>query len=125
MIRKFDILLIVAMLCAAGYTYSAKHTTKRYQKELVTIERQIKKEKDSIALLRAEWGLLTQPAKLQVLVEQFGDELDLMTLDPAQIVSIDDIPMRPERNEEIDALIAAEQEAPVVDGEIETSGVEQ
>lgn len=123
MFRKFDIFLIVAMLCAAGYTYSAKHTTKRIQKELVSIERQIEEEKDTIALLRAEWGLLTQPAKLQVLVEQFGDELQLMTLDPAQIVAIEDIPMRPQRNKEIDDLIA-EQNGLAVDDNIETSGVE-
>lgn len=124
MFRKFDILLIVAMICAAAYTYSAKHATKRLQKELVTIERQIEEEKDSIALLRAEWGLLTQPAKLQVLVDQFGDELELMTLDPAQIIAIEDIPMRPERNQEIDALIA-EQNQRVIDDGIETSGVAQ
>ena len=124
MFRKFDIFLIVAMLCAAGYTYSAKHTTKRFQKELVSIERQIEEEKDTIALLRAEWGLLTQPAKLQVLMDQFGDELQLMTLDPAQIVAIEDIPMRPQRNKEIDDLIAGQNNLPV-DDDIETSGVEQ
>lgn len=124
MFRKFDILLIVAMICAAAYTYSAKHATKRLQKELVTIERQIEEEKDSIALLRAEWGLLTQPAKLQVLVDQFGDELELMTLDPAQIIAIEDIPMRPERNQEIDALIAEQNQLLINDG-IETSGVAQ
>lgn len=127
MFRKFDILLIVTMLCAAAYTYSAKHTTKRLQKQLVMIERQIEEEKDTIALLRAEWGLLTQPAKLQVLVEQFGDELQLMTLDPAQIVAIEDIPMRPQRNKEIDALIAEQNQKRIdgsVDNAIETSGVE-
>ena len=116
------------MLCAAAYTYSAKHTTKRLQKELARVEREIHQEKDSIALLRAEWGLLTQPAKLQILVNQFGDELKLMTLDPAQIVTIDDIPMRPERNKEIDDLIAQENMFPLdeaIDEGIETSGVSQ
>lgn len=123
MFRKFDMFLIVAMLCAAAYTYSAKHTTKRLQKELAAVESQIAAQKDTMALLRAEWGLLTQPAKLQVLVDQFGDELNLMTLDPGQIVTIQDIPMRPERNTEIDEIMARELEAGL-DESMTTGGVQ-
>lgn len=123
MFRKFDILLIVAMLCAAAYTYSAKHTTRRLQKELAAVESQISEQKDTMALLRAEWGLLTQPAKLQVLIDQFGDELNLMTLDPGQIVTIEDIPMRPKRNTEIDDIMARELDAGV-DGNVTTGGVQ-
>lgn len=123
MFRKFDILLIVAMLCAAAYTYSAKHTTRRLQKELAAVESQISEQKDTMALLRAEWGLLTQPAKLQVLIDQFGDELNLMTLDPGQIVTIEDIPMRPKRNTEIDDIMARELGVGV-DGNVTTGGVQ-
>jgi hypothetical protein len=53
---------------------------------------EIRRERDAIAALRAEWALLGSPARIQGLVER---HLALRMLDPAQIDHLDHLPERP------------------------------
>ncbi len=46
------------------------------------------------AVLKAEWSVLDQPSRLQVLVERYSDYLDLKPLDVRQLARLDDIPGR-------------------------------
>jgi hypothetical protein len=93
--RATDIVLIALMVSAAGFTYRTKHEAERQLSEIRRIETKIRFEEDTIDLLKADWALLVQPARLQALTGIYKDQLGLETVTPEQIVSIDDIPARP------------------------------
>lgn len=95
MFRATDIVLIALMVSAAGFTYRTKHEAERQLSEIRRIETRIRFEEDTIDLLKADWALLVQPARLQALTGIYKEQLDLETVAPEQIVSLDDIPAKP------------------------------
>ncbi len=94
MFRTTDVVLIAVMLAAAGFTYKTKHDAENRLTEIRRIQAQIALEEDSIDVLKADWALLTQPARLQRLSERYGEQLELKPLQPWQIGSIDELPVR-------------------------------
>ena len=96
MIRRIlNIVLFVVMIAGAAVTYDLKHKAELAAEHNAKLEAEIAKEKDSIALLRAEWSLLTQPSRLQTLIDKYSDHFKLQPFAPSQIATIDQIPMRP------------------------------
>lgn len=79
-------------MVAAALTYKVKFETQRRYQEVQRIERQIDLERDNINLLRTDFALLTQPARIQHLVTQYHDQLGLQVTEPWQIVKLTDIP---------------------------------
>ena len=77
MFRTTDIIMVTIMVSAAAFTYKIKNDTDKMRSEIARIEKKISTEKDSMNLLKADWSLLTQPSRLQRLVNAYGDELDL------------------------------------------------
>ncbi len=101
MFRTTDIVLIVVMLTAAGFTYKTKHDAENRLSEIRRIEAQIRFEEDSMNVLKADWSLLTQPSRLQRLSEVYAEQLDLVPLQPWQIGALSDLPVRPLQIEDI------------------------
>ena len=95
MFRTSDIVLIAAMVAAAAFTYKTKHDAEDRLAELRRLEQQIRFEEDTIDILRADWSLLTQPARLQRLVEVYQAELKLQPVEARQIVGLDELPAKP------------------------------
>lgn len=95
MFRASDIVLIAAMVAAAAFTYKTKHEAEDRQATLRKIEQQIRFEEDTIDLLKADWSLLTQPARLQKLAQTYEAELGLQPLEAKQIVGLDEVPAKP------------------------------
>ncbi len=95
MFRTTDIVLIAVMVSAAAFTYKTKHEAESRMAEISRIDRQITYERDTIDILRADWSLLTQPARLQRLVDIYGGELELAPLEAEQIAGFDELPSRP------------------------------
>lgn len=95
MFRTTDIVLIAVMVSAAAFTYQTKHEAESWLSQVRKLEREINYEKDTIDLLKADWSLLTQPARLQRLTEIYKDQLKLEPVTPQQIVGLDDLPERP------------------------------
>lgn len=93
MFRTTDIVLIAVMVSAAAFTYQTKHDAEDELRALRRLESQIRFEEETADLLRADWSLLTQPARLQTLVEVYKDELNLQPIDARQIADPGDIPM--------------------------------
>jgi hypothetical protein len=93
--RASDIVLIAAMVAAAAFTYKTKHEAEDRQATLRKIEQQIRFEEDTIDLLKADWSLLTQPARLQKLAQTYETELGLQPLEAKQIVGLDEVPAKP------------------------------
>lgn len=93
--RIFNLVLLVAMIVVAAVTYDMKHKAEMAAEKVARLQSDIAKEKDRIALLRAEWSMLTQPARLQTVVEKYADHFQLQPFSPKQIATIAEIPMKP------------------------------
>jgi hypothetical protein len=93
--RTTDIILIAVMVSAAAFTYRTKHEAEDQLAAVRRLESQIRYEQDTIALLKADWSLLTQPSRLQKLTEIYRNELALKPVEAQQIVGLDDLPPRP------------------------------
>jgi len=92
--RTSDTVLIAVMVAAAAFTYKTKHDAEGKYREVRKLEAAIHYEEDTIDVLKADWSLLTQPARLQRLVETFGEQLKLQPVDPHQIVELSDLPVK-------------------------------
>lgn len=104
MIRFLHILAIVALISSAVYAYSIKYDTLYYSEQVLKLKNQVKRERGSIAVLRAEWQLLSNPERLQTAATQ---HLDLQIMDVRQLGRWADIPVRPERGDEIGRKLQA------------------
>ena len=93
MLRTLDIILIVVMTAVAAVTYTIKHQAELKLEEVRKLEAEIKLERDTIDLLRADWALLTQPSRLQKLITTYQDELQLLPTESTQLVQPSELPM--------------------------------
>ena len=94
MLRFLTGLVFVATLCVAGVLYKIKYDARGLQHEAVALRKQIAVERQQLAVLKAEWSILTHPAR----IDQFARELGLAPLSPKQILSfrdLDALPFRP------------------------------
>ncbi len=89
MLRTFDIILIGLMIAAASITYKIKHDAEKQMNQVTKLERMISDQNDTIDLLKAGRSLLTQPNRLQKLIETFQGQLDLQLVEANQIIDID------------------------------------
>ena len=64
----------------------------------------MQRERDIIAVLRAEWQYLDRPDRLQEAADQ---HLDLQALKIQQLARLSDLPNRPEREDEIGRKLEA------------------
>lgn len=95
MFRTTDIILIAVMVSAAAMTYKIKRDAEHQMEMVQKLQAQIHTEEDTIDLLKADWSLLTQPARLQRLTELYQDQLGLVPVDPHQFSGIDTLPVKP------------------------------
>ncbi len=95
MIRIFNFVLLAAMVVGAVVTYDMKHKAEVAADNVARLEADIAKEKDRQSILRAEWSVLTQPGRLQSVVDKYADHFQLAPFSPAQIATIAEIPLRP------------------------------
>lgn len=104
MIRVLHLIAICILLGSAGYAYSIKYDTIYYAEQLAKLKAKIQRERDAIAVVKAEWALLNRPERLQKMVEQ---HLDLQPMNVQQLASFSEIPNRPQRGDEIGRKLEA------------------
>lgn len=95
MFRTTDIVLIAITVSAAAFTYKTKHEAEKWLTETHKLSQEIQYEKDTIDILKADWSLLTQPARLQQLTKIYDNQLELEPVGAHQIVELDELPARP------------------------------
>jgi hypothetical protein len=93
MLRSFDLVLIGVMTAAAVVTYTIKHRADDKLQEVRRLETEIRLEKDTIELLKADWALLTQPNRLERLTQAYQSELQLVPTAPTQLTMPIELPM--------------------------------
>ncbi|CAA2136307.1 cell division protein FtsL [Methylobacterium bullatum] len=104
MIRLLNVLAILGLIGSAIYAYSIKYDTLYQAGQVSKAKSQLHKERQAIAVLRAEWQLLTRPDRLQAAVER---HLALEPIGVSHLGRLSDLPMRPDRGDEIGRLLAA------------------
>jgi hypothetical protein len=92
LMRIIHLTVVAALIVAAAFVYKIKFESTTRAAEVARLAAEIKRERDAIAALRAEWALLDNPARIQGLVER---HLALKMLDPSQIDRLDRLPERP------------------------------
>jgi hypothetical protein len=106
-LRFLHLTVVAALIVAAAYVYKIKFESTVRAAEVARLAAEIRRERDAIAALKAEWAQLENPARIQGLVER---HLSLRMLDPTQIDRLDRLPERPgPQPDAIGAMIEALQ----------------
>ena len=104
MIRLLNLLAVIGLIASAVYAYSIKYDTLYQAGQVSKLKSGLHKERQAIAVLRAEWQLLTRPDRLQGAVAR---HLQLEPIGTEHLARLSDLPNRPERGDEIGRLLAA------------------
>lgn len=89
--RLLNFCLVVLLVVATAYVYEIKfEATQRYTK-VVEMRKEVRRQRDAIAALRAEYARLENPARLEKLAQRF------LTLRPAELWQFDSLDGLPER----------------------------
>jgi hypothetical protein len=90
--RLLNLIVIVALIVAAGYVYRIKFDSAAQAERVARLRAEIRRERDSIAALRAEWARLDSPDRIEKLTRR---HLPLKAEDATQFDSLDRLPLRP------------------------------
>ena len=90
-----NLVVIGALVLAAAWVYRIKFDATVQAEHLAKLRGEVRVERDKIAALRAEWGELDDPARIQALANRF---LHLKPIAPTQFDSLDRLPDRPPAN---------------------------
>jgi cell division protein FtsL len=91
MLRILHALVIAALVVSATWVYSIKFDATVQAERVSKLRAEIRRERDSIAILRAEWAQLDRPERIQQLAERH------LTLKPAAVAQYDTLDNLPER----------------------------
>lgn len=90
--RLLNILIIGALILAASFVYKIKFDSTLQAERVAKVRGELRRERDAIALLRAEWTKLQTPARLEALARR---HLALRPVEPNQFDNFDRLPERP------------------------------
>ncbi len=91
-LRVLNFAVIGMLVLAAAYVYRIKFDSTMQAERLAKIRSEVRRERDTIAALHAEWGSLDNPARIEALAKRF---LPLKPIQPTQFDSLDQLPERP------------------------------
>ena len=91
--RLIHLIVVAALVTAAVHVYKIKFESTLQAERLAKLGVEIRRERDRIAALRAEWAQLDNPARIQALAQR---HLGLRQIDPTQIEALDHLPERPD-----------------------------
>jgi hypothetical protein len=89
--RILHLFVIVALILAAGYVYDIKFEATMQAEQLSKLRGEIRRERDAVAALRADWAKLVSPARIEDLAQRH------LPMKPADAFQIDNLANLPER----------------------------
>jgi hypothetical protein len=92
MLRILNIVVIAALVLPAAYVYKIKFEATLQAERVSKLRAEIRRERDAIANLRAEWTQLDRPDRIQALAQR---HLRLRPVEVAQFDALDKLPERP------------------------------
>ncbi len=90
--RLLHLIVIAALVSAAGYVYKVKFASTLQAERIARLASDLRRTRDAIASLRAEWSQLDNPARIQGLAER---HLKLRPIEGPQFDALDRLPDRP------------------------------
>jgi cell division protein FtsL len=118
-VRILHLFVIVGLVLAAAYVYDIKFESTLQVERVAKLRSEIRRERDAVAALRAEWSKLDSPARVQSLAQR---HLQLKTLDARQIDNLANLPERPkppllaDESDPIGALITLPDDSEALTG---------
>jgi cell division protein FtsL len=91
-LRFLHLIVIGALVLAAAYVYRIKFDSAAQAEKLAKLRSEVRHERDEIAALRAQWGELDNPARIETLAKRY---LQLKPVAPTQFDALDHLPDRP------------------------------
>jgi len=91
-VRILNALVIAALVVAAAYVYKIKFDSTLQAERVAKLRHELRRERDAVAVLRAEWAKLQAPTRIQGLAER---HLKLKAAVSTQFGNFDNLPMRP------------------------------
>jgi hypothetical protein len=122
-LRILNLVVIAALILAAAYVYRIKFDSTVQAERLAKIRSELRRERDTIAALRAEWGELENPARIEALAKRL---LPLKPIAPTQFDSLNQLPdrppqfIKPDSSDPIGAVIENLEEPASVTGSVST-----
>jgi cell division protein FtsL len=110
MLRFVNICLVLGLVALAYVIYQVKYEAHTLDGQIVALNKQIDDERDSIAVLRAEWSLLNRPERIERLAKKF---LKLEPVRPQQLVILDEVTDRDFERGSVPEAAAPATTAPV------------
>ncbi|MBI2713483.1 MAG: hypothetical protein HYX37_03380 [Rhizobiales bacterium] len=107
--RLLNIIVIAALILAASIVYKIKFDSTLQAERVGKLAGELRRERNAIATLRAEWSRLDTPGRIQGLADR---HLALRPIVPTQFDNLDRLPerppaiVRPPSNDPIGAMIA-------------------
>ena len=83
--QRSTVVFFLLSLFVGFVLFKVKYEVVAVEQKLTLVLQQIKREKDTIHILKAEWSHLNEPQRLQKLAEKF---LDIKTMKTEQIVAM-------------------------------------
>jgi hypothetical protein len=90
--RLINILVIAVLILSASFVYKIKFDSTLQAERVAKIGNELRRERDVIARLRAEWARLDTPDRIQGLAER---HLKLKAIVTTQFDTFDALPERP------------------------------
>lgn len=113
MMRLLHLVAIACLIGSAAYAYSIKYDALLASERLAKLKAQVQREREGLAVLKAEWQLLNRPERLQAASDRYLPDIRAMSMH--QLGRFQDLPAKPERTDEIarklEALSMAEPTA--------------
>jgi hypothetical protein len=90
--RLIHLIVIAALVAAAVHVYTIKFDSTQQAERVAKLRTDLHRVRDATAALRAEWGQLDNPTRIQGLVQR---HLQLKPVEADQFDSLDRLPDRP------------------------------
>ena len=90
--RLLNIIVIAALILAASIVYKIKFDSTLQAERVGKLAGELRRERNAIATLRAEWSRLDTPGRIQGLADR---HLALRPIVPTQFDTLDRLPERP------------------------------
>jgi cell division protein FtsL len=107
--RLLNLFVIIGLVAAAAYVYEIKFQATLDAERLAKMRGEIRRERDAIAALRAEWAKLETPRRIEGLAQR---HLPLKPIDARQVSNLDNLPERP-KPEDADPIGAIIEETDI------------
>jgi len=91
-LRILNLIVLGAFVLAAAYVYRIKFDSTVQAEWLAKVRSEVRRERDLIAALRAQWAELDNPARIESLAKR---HLQLKPIEPTQFDALDHLPDRP------------------------------